>query len=167
MSSSWYRDSYEAVKRVYGDDADMFCALLALTSANCAISANSTLAKKAYNQIKLSGTVKRESFCRTHYVGIVRYLSDGEIHGRKCGSFYECMTNEDSEHIPVDMWMMRLYHMGHDVPSAKEYDAIEADVVKRARELGIQPRDYQARLWEEIRGNGGSYAVHFAQWRLL
>lgn len=165
--SSWYRESYEAIKRVYGEDVEMFCALLALTSANCMLNANATLAKKAYNQIRASGTIKRESFTRTHYGGIVKYLNDGKIHSRKCGSFYECLVNEDSEVVPVDIWMMRLYHMGHDVPTREEYDVIEADIVCKARELGVKPRDYQAELWERVRGNSKSYAGYFAQWRLL
>jgi len=36
--TNWYRDSYEAVQRQYGTDAEMFCALLAITSAHAMVS---------------------------------------------------------------------------------------------------------------------------------
>lgn len=164
---NWYQRSYEQVKRVYGEDCGLFCALLAMTSPNSTIAANTTLARKAYNQIKSHGTITRSGYIKCHYEAIVRYMRTGEMRGRKVRAFFSCLTNAESQTVPVDIWMMRLYGHTKDTPTRKQYDEIEADIVAKAHAMNKSPRDYQAELWAKIRGNGSSYAEYCLQGRLF
>lgn len=163
----WYQDSYDCIATTYADDPALMCALLALTSANTQVIGNATLAKKAYNQIKSHGTITRSGYIKAHYVGIIRYLETGKITSRKCASYHECLTNPDSQRLPVDIWMLRAYGFTHDQPTKLQYDAIEADVLTRARAMGVSPRTLQARIWLQARGKADSYANYFRQRRLL
>jgi len=153
QSQSWYADSYEAVRRRFAD-ADLYVDLLALTSARASVGANVTLATKAYRQIKSTGTVTRDGYTRHHYASIMHYLETGEIRGRKTSSFAECLRNPESQRVPVDLWMMRWHGLDHDVPTKREYDEIESRILTEAAELRMLPRDYQSKVWMEMRGDG-------------
>jgi len=153
QSQSWYAASYEAVKRRF-TDAELYVDLLALTSARASVGANVTLATKAYRQIKATGSVTRDGFCRHHYSSLLHYLETGEIRGRKTASFAECLRNPASQRVPVDIWMMRWHGLDHDVPTRREYDEIESRILREAEEHGMSPRDYQSKVWMDTRGDG-------------
>jgi len=163
---SWYQDSHDMVMARYGEDTNLMLGLLAATSANATVKANVTLARKAYGQIKATGTIQRDGFMRTHYRAILHYLESGKLNGRKCSAFYECLTNPDSEHIPVDIWMMRVYGIDRKIPTKIQYDMIESDIVTKAKKQGIRPRDYQNMLWVKQRGLSDAYADYFRQAKL-
>lgn len=156
--TNWYANSYNQAKRIYGDDANLFCGLLAATSARMTVKANATIARKAYNQIKATGTLNRDGYIKCHYTSVLKFLHTGALDGHKVGAFYECLTNPESQRLPVDMWMMRAYGYTHDVPTRKEYDYIETDMLVMAQLIGMKPRDYQSYLWERVRGDNGSFA---------
>ena len=164
--SNWYQVSREAIQRVYGQDWRLFCGLLAATSPHAHIKGNTTLAKRAYNEIKLTGTVKREHFCLTHYRGILAILTSGQPNGRKCQAFYRNLIGlEDS--VPVDIWMMRKWGLDKQTPTRVEYDRIEHDVKSRAFYNFNTPAQEQAAIWGSIRGDAGSYANELNQYRLF
>lgn len=161
---SWYAASYEAVKRRF-TDAELYVDLLALTSARASVGANVTLATKAYRQIKATGSVTRDGFCRSHHSSLLHYLETGEIRGRKTASFAECLRNPASQRVPVDIWMMRWHGLDHDAPTRREYDEIESRILREAEEHGMSPRDYQAKVWAETRGDGrGARGSSFADY---
>jgi len=156
-----------AIERHYPDDPGLMADLLAITSAGMSVVANCKLAKKAYAQARNGGT-RRESFMRSHYAALSHYMLTGEIRGRKTGSFAECLRNPESTRVPVDLWMMRWAGIvDRKSPTKRQYDEIEERVVREARACGMSPRDYQAKVWSETRGNGGSFANELAQLELL
>ena len=84
----WYTLSRQAVKRNYGCDWRLFCAILAATSPNSQLKANVRLAMKAYNEIKETGTVNREHFILAHYKGLLSVIKTGRPNGRKCKALF-------------------------------------------------------------------------------
>ena len=167
IMSSWWQDSYDTVTKVYEDDARLMLGLLASTSANASVKANVTLARKAFGEIQTYGKVKRESFCRTHYRCINQYVELGKFKGRKISALLECLTNPNSRHLPVDIWMLRAYGISRKAPTKREYDRIERSLLRRAKYHKMLPRDYQAKLWLQVRGKSDSYADHMKQGRLF
>jgi len=170
----WYRNSRRAIKRVYGKDWKLMCALLACTSPRSTIAANVALARKAYNQILETGTVSRTGFIRTHYLAIVHYLETGTFRGRKVSAFYQNLIGNETP-VTVDVWMLRQAGLDRDrntgrirkAPTGWQYDYIESRVQSEATDLGITPAQWQAQLWSRARGNHQSYAHYFRQLRLL
>ena len=165
--SSWWQDSYNAVSKVYEDDAELMLGLLAATSANASVQANVTLARKAYGELQSYGKIKRESFCKTHYCCINQYVEHGTFKGRKIKALLECLVNPESKHLPVDIWMLRAYGIARKAPTKQESDRIEKSLLRRAKYHRMKPRDYQAKLWLETRGKSDSYAGYMKQGRLF
>ncbi len=162
----WYANSYARIRERYGEDADLFCALLAATSANSSVKTNVKLAEKAYWQIKNDGNVKRESFVRHHYSSIQRVLREGLPSGQKCENFYRALTGDENA-VVIDIWMLRYFGYEHikGGPSKGLYRELSEKVRSIAAERGITPAQCQAEIWCQTRGNGESFADHFMQLR--
>ena len=50
--AKWYNETRKQVEFVFGEDTDLFCDMLAVTSPNTTVKSNVTLAMKAYRQYK-------------------------------------------------------------------------------------------------------------------
>ncbi len=137
-------------------------ALASAVSANSTIAATVKLADKAYWQIKTGGNVKVTSFIHTHYLSIQGVLQDGCPHGRKCRALYQNLIGNETE-VPVDIWMMRYFHLAHDVPNKSEFDLIETAVRQDAEARGITPAQSQAELWCEARGKVDDFSDYLRQ----
>lgn len=162
----WYRDSRRAVKRIYGEDWKLFCGLIAATSPNTTVKANTTLARKAYAQIKATGTVTRKGYLPCHYSSIQAVLDTGEPNGRKCRNFYRALIGNENA-VVIDLWMMRYAGIDKRAPSKRDYDRLEEQITSEALVLGITPAQHQAMVWSKVRGSCGGYAEILAQGRLL
>ena len=163
---NWYELSRESVKAIYGDDWRLFCGLLAATSARASVKGNVTLARKAYNQIKDTGTITRVGFINSHHKSILRVIKTGEPAGRKCKALYQNMIGNEY-YVPVDIWMMRYAGINKQAPSRLEYDIIEERVRDEAKGLGITTAQRQAEIWSETRGSSESYAESISQYRMF
>lgn len=78
--------------------------------------------------------------------------------GLKTLSFFENIYRPDtSMAVTVDLWQVRwakskrIMRM-RDTLTDKRYRDISASIVRRANKLGMQPHEYQAMTWVEIRG---------------
>ena len=164
--SAWYDESMEAIRHRFGDDADLFAGILAATSAHSSVSANVKLAVKAFNMIKDTGTITREGFMKHHYLGILQVLEHGIPKGPKVGAFARALLG-DHDAVVVDLWMCRWYGSALRAPTIKLRREIEAAIRIKATELGLSPRDTQAHIWCQVRGNSESYADYLRQGGLL
>ena len=162
---NWYQDSREAVKVLYGKDWKLFCGLLAATSPNASVKANVTLARKAFMQIKDTGTITREGYIRTHYMSILAVLKHKRPNGRKCHDLYQNLIGNE-QFVPVDIWMVRYAGLDKKSPSKFDYDYIEDRVREEAEDMGITPAQRQAEIWSAIRGSSESYADVLIQFNL-
>jgi len=162
---NWYKQSRAAVKEIYGKDWRLFVKCLAATSANASLAANVSLARKAFNQIKETGTVRRESFCLAHYRGLLQ-VSKGRLpNGRKVKAFARALLGDESQ-VVVDIWMSRVAGLNRQ-PRRYEYDMIEDRIREEAEALGRTPAGHQAVLWGIARGAGESFSRHLLQYRLF
>jgi len=163
---NWYIESRQAIKRTFGDDWRLFCAIAAATSPNNSVRLNTRLAIKAYNQIKATGTVKRSSFINAHYKSLLNVIANGEPNGRKCQALYHALIGHD-DYVPVDIWILRYFRIPKKVPTKRQYDLIESAIREDAASKGLTPAQRQAELWCEIRRKSDNYADHLCQLRLL
>lgn len=164
--ANWYRESREAVREVYGKDWPLFVKCLAATSANASLSANMTLAKKAFNMIQDTGTVSRGGFCKAHFSGLNHVIAGRLPRGRKVHNFAKALLGDESA-VVVDVWMLRYAGIDRKAPTPREYDYIESRVREEAEDNGVTPSAWQAVLWARTRGAGESYARHLCQYRLM
>ena len=149
--------SRKAIEEAFGIEADLFCGLLAATSAHTKLDANYSLACKAYRQIKHTGTIQREGYIGVHYDSILAYLDSGRIRGRKCQNFYQALCL-DSQAIAVDIWICRWFGTKRKQPTQAEYNTIEQYITLEAKQVNLTPAEYQAKIWCETRGDNTNYA---------
>lgn len=162
----WYARSRRAIQRRYGQDWKLAAALLSAVSANSTVKSTVSMAEKAYQQIKTTGTVKRESFCRSHYLSILGVIANGQPNGRKCQALYQNLIgNED--YVPVDIWLLRWYGLPNHKPNKHQFDAIERVIRADAIIRGMTPAQRQAEIWCKVRGKSDDFSDHLAQLRLL
>jgi hypothetical protein len=155
------------VKRRYGKDWKLVCALLAAVSARSTVSATARLADIAYWQIKTTGTVKRESFIYAHYKSIQGVLKNGQPNGRKCRALYQNLIGNE-QFVPVDIWLMRLFGITNkDRPNKSEYDLIERTIRADANIRGLTVAQRQAELWCGVRGKSDDFGDYLAQLKLF
>ena len=154
----WYAKSYEAIKQLHGDDADLYAQCLAATSPMSELKSNVSLANKAFSQIKAGRPIT--GFIGGHKKNLERIARREPIQGQKVVSFYKNLIG-DSSAITIDRWMMRHYGYEYDhQPTKKEYAEISARLSEEAAEQGMTNSDYQARLWTAARGKVGSFSQH-------
>jgi hypothetical protein len=158
----WYDEAREQVKAIYGADWKLFCGFLSATSAHTALSANVTLARKAYNQHK-SG-LPFSGFIAIHQRGLELYLKTGKLLGRKTNNFYQNLLG-DYNSVTVDIWIARRY--GYAQVTDQIYTVIELQLRFEAALHHLCPAEYQAMLWVEIRGTNNNFAEYLQQGRLF
>lgn len=164
---NWYQESREVAQAVYGEDYELFVKCLAATSPNCTVSANVTIAGKAYVQIKSTGTVNRDSFMDTHYKGLIKVINGHLPNGPKVSRFARNLLGDESC-VVVDMWMMRAAGIkNRKSPTSFEYKSIEKIIQLKAKRNDRTPAQEQAAIWCEIRGTSDSFATHMRQLRLF
>jgi len=165
-AETWYSSSRKAIQTIYGKDWRLFAKCLAATSPNATLAANVTLARKAFNQIKDTGTIRRESFCRTHYRCLLCVCKGRIPNGRKVRAFYLALTGDENQ-VVIDVWMMRYAGYANKSPNNTQYALIADRITEEAEKLGRTPAAHQAVLWSTIRGAGESYDRYLLQYRLF
>ena len=154
----WYEESSEAILDFTGgnvDDADLMAKLLAIYSPQARVDSNTTLALRAYYQIKAGVPVS----VKTEVQDVkAQAAADGaplrEWMGEKTNNFYlNLMTRIAPDRVrelqgaTIDMWMMRAFQYPTDAPSATQYRFAEIETNRLARELGWEPQQVQAAIW--------------------
>jgi hypothetical protein len=166
MPNDWYGESRAVIQAVYGDDWAIMCALLAATSAHASLKANTTLARRAFQEIHDTGNVNHEHFQRVHYNAIQDVLRDAMPSTVKCRAFYHALVGVQTS-IVVDIWMMRWAGYRQTVPTNRQRKLIIRRVQYRARKWHVPACQAQAIIWGKIRGSHQSYADLLRQLYLI
>jgi hypothetical protein len=154
---TWYEDSLQAIRAVYGDDTLLYVQCLAATSPMSEVKSNITLANKAFNMIKAGKPIKR--FVHCHRVNLERIARGEAIHGPKTSAFQANLLG-DSDLITIDRWIMRWAGYSNITPTKRQREAIAARIEREALAAGMSNRNYQAQIWARERGRSDSFANH-------
>ena len=152
---NWYQQARAEIEFQYGDDADLFCDLLAATSPRKQVSANWRLAKQVYDDWKSSR--RFDAVCAAvivnysvsgllpcHKSNVVRALSGQELRGPKVRAFAANLKG-DLDQVTVDVWMLRFF--GFDKDTKRAHQVVVESVELAAAIVQIKPAEMQAVIW--------------------
>ena len=143
---SWYAKCRTEIEKQYGDDADLFCRLLAATSPRKQVTANWRLAEKIYKSYK-AGALDLAGTLPAHRPNVMRAIAGEELSGRKVRSFARNLCG-DLDVVTVDIWVMRYF--GFEKLTDKIYTFIENLIKQMAAVYHMRAAEMQAELWYEI-----------------
>ena len=158
--NTWFEDSREQVQLIFDSDFDMFCKLLAGMSPISTLESNVVEAVKAYRQIKLQGSLIRNTFIYNRY-SVTNKLLRNQPTTRKVQAIYQNMIGNENV-VAIDRWMLRYFGyseamMRRGIYKNSDYDKFENIIKYEAKKLGITPAQKQAQIWCAIRRNDTSY----------
>ncbi len=173
---NWYDESSQAVLDAVGGDiaeAKKLAGLLSIFSSGATVSANTTMALRAWYQHQNgvaidTGTTANDEVAQ-------RWLDLGkEPDGMKKSNFYGNLLQKlQGDHsdvwhggVTVDRWMMRALGYAKEAPTDPQYAFISDQIRKVAKDLGWEPEEAQAAVWvaikarwEDIRKEGHAEAM--------
>jgi hypothetical protein len=160
----WYNNNYEAVKAIFSglgiEDEDLlqdFLRVLAATSQATRPSGNLTLAIKALRNIYIDKYTTSEEFYKTEdpkrkgeYLpdtakNLARIARGEELTGPKISAYAKALAGEE-EAVAVDRHIFDIMFGSTSAGKTKRRIATE-QIIKVAKQLGLQPRQVQAALW--------------------
>lgn len=169
-STTWYQDARKIIVREYGDQADLFCRLLAATSPRKQVLANFKLADailKSYNNRKNDPAAFGDILGRqmpAHLVNVIRALRGETLSGNKVKAFCANLLGDLSV-VTIDMWIAIAYGIDQKTLSDKEYARLSYKMKREAEVIGLKAAEYQALIWTSIRRESGkSYKSFVAAW---
>lgn len=148
----WYTSSRKSAQEHFPKDWELFLGFLAVTSVNSTVKANMTLALKAYAQHNQSKPFK--GFLKQVIVNLHNVVNGRELKGPKINAFFLALKG-DKQAVVVDRWMARAY--GFKSVTTANYDRIERNIRHEAGANDMEPSDFQAWLWADIRGAGEDF----------
>ena len=148
---NWYSKCRAEIEKRYGEDADLFCNLLAATSPRKQVTANWRLAERIYKSYK-AGALDLEGTLPAHRGNIRRAIAGEELSGRKVRAFAANLCG-DMDVVTVDVWIMRYF--GFEKLTDAIYNFIEKLIKQMAAVYHMKPAEVQAEIWcDIIRENG-------------
>lgn len=155
---NWYQKCRKKIEQIYGDDADLFCDLLAATSPRRQVKANWKLAVEIFDLYKDVGTSMCGYLIQTnkswitgilpcHKNNIHAALFNEELSGRKVRAFAANLKGDMSK-ITIDVWIGRYF--GFDKITDKVYSQIESMIRMMAATCDLKPAELQAKLWCDV-----------------
>jgi hypothetical protein len=158
---NWYVKSRELIEERYGDDADLFCDILAATSPRKQVRANWNLAVRVYNQYKKDGTYSTTGMMPAHILNTERALKGEPLHGYKVPAFAANLKG-DLDRVTIDVWVMMYFGLTQGRIRRAEYFRMEAALQKMARRRGLRPAEHQAKIWCEAVERAGRTPISYA-----
>jgi len=143
---NWYTKCRAEIEKRYGNDADLFCNLLAATSPRKQVKANWRLAERIYKSYKV-GNVDLSGTLPAHRNNIMHALAGEELSGRKVIAFAKNLCG-NLDVVTVDIWIMRYF--GFDKLTDTIYSFIENIIKQMAAVYHMRPAEMQAELWCDI-----------------
>lgn len=150
----WYTSSRKSAQEHFPKDWELFLGFLAVTSVNSTVKANLTLALKAYAQHDQGKPFK--GFLKQVIVNLHNVIEGRKLNGPKIQAFYKALKG-DKTAVVVDRWMARAY--GFKSVTTANYDRIERNIRHEAGANEMEPSDFQAWLWADIRGAGEDFGA--------
>ncbi len=142
----WYSDSRKTIEKIFGDDADLFCDLLAATSPRKQVKVNWNLAKRIYQEYKNTGDFDDKGLLLCHILNVERALAREPLHGYKVPAFAANLKG-NMNRVTIDMWVLYYFGLQQSRIRYKEYYRMEAAIQKMARRRNMKPAEYQAMIW--------------------
>lgn len=143
--SNWYQESRQIIVELYGDDADLFCDILAATSPRRQVKANWNMSVKIYDEFKKTGGTT-VGMMPSHQCNVFRALSGNPLHGWKVPAFAANLKG-DLHRVTIDMWVMDFFGLTQRDIRRLEYYRMEAAIQKLAYRRRMMPAEYQAMIW--------------------
>ena len=159
--SSWYQDSRAIIVERFGDDADLFCDILAATSPRKQVRANWNLAVRIYNSFKKGNEYSKTSMMPAHILNTDRALAGEPLHGWKVPAFAANLRG-DLERVTIDSWTLFYFGLKQNRIRRKEYYHMEKAIQMLARHRGMRPAEYQAMIWAKAVSSVGKIPYSYA-----
>lgn len=144
------KDFYERhqplVKKLFGNDADVFTKLLGVTSQVNSASGNVREAIKAYKQIRLGQPLAGHLAPVRRAIEKIARNEPGYAVGRKIERYDAALTGRDIHAIAVDRHVSRFFGYG-DKPTDAQVKKITETLLKAAKMLGWTGREIHAAAW--------------------
>ena len=144
--STWYQDSRAVIVDRYGDDADLFCDILAATSPRKQVRANWLLAVRTFGSYKKTGGYNKTGMMKAHWMNVDRALDGTPLSGYKVPAFAANLRG-DLERVTIDTWVLVYYGIQQPNIRRKEYYRMEKAMQMLARRRSMKPAEYQAMIW--------------------
>ena len=159
-ASNWYTDSRRVIEQLYGDDADMFCDLLAATSPRKQVSVNWDIAQNIYERYKHDGYIDCQGLMGSHIPNVLRALYREPLSGYKVPAFAANLKG-DMNRVAIDRWTLRYFGLQQERIRRKEYYRLEKAIQLLAKHRGMKPAQYQAMIWCKAVTTAGKTPVSY------
>jgi len=164
VKKGWYARARREILARYGQDADLFAAILAATSPRQSVQLNLIMAMQIYAAWDLNGRpqdgpaldeIAALGDLEARFYNVKRALRGEPLSGRKVQAFYANLSGDLS--LPcIDTWMLvyagiRDRGAQHRAAMSKGFVlAYQARIRKAARILGWEPAEVQECIWSAI-----------------
>lgn len=147
-AKNWYKNSNEYIKDLFGDKAELFTNLLAVTSPRNTVKENVLYALHAFYTVtnKKPLTKKYGIANKNIQVNIQRVLKGDTIRGVKVLPFSKAL-NGDLDAIVIDVWMCKAFNLKRLAPTPRDRKYISHRINKIAQQLSLKPAEVQSCLW--------------------
>lgn len=159
-ATNWYIDSRQTIEQLYGEDADMFCDILAATSPRKRVKENWNISQHIYERYKQDGYIDCTGVMSTMVPNILRALYGEPLHGYKVPAFAANLKG-DMNRVTIDTWTLRYFGLKQKLIRRKEYYRLEKAIQLLAKHRGMEPAEYQAMIWCKAVTRAGKTPVSY------
>lgn len=150
---SWYDTARLAagrISRATGVTKAQAAGVIAAISPRMRWSANVNLAERICSGEQVTG-VFGSNLAKAHRIMAGERPLD-VLGGDKVRAFYRAIMG-DSDAVVIDVWMLRAVEWEKKTITSREYEHV-ADCLREAAEsVGVDPADFQAIVWTQVRGS--------------
>jgi hypothetical protein len=157
---TWYPDANKLIRKIYGDNWELFVDLLAATSPRQSIKRNwrqtaAILAAYITRQEKPKqfGRII-ENVMYSHLPNVIRALQRRPINGPKVSRFAENLKG-NLQVVTIDVWICKAYGIDQKKLTSALYNRLEKKIQADAKRAKTTPAGLQAVIWYAIRRNAG------------
>lgn len=150
--AKWYANIRTYIVEHCGEDADLFCDILAATSPRQAVKKNWRIAQRIYNQFCLCEPIDVGDLPRSIVPNVYRALSGAKLSGPKVTRFAENLKGNLNV-VTIDTWICKYYGITKLVNG--DYELLEQRIIREAAEHNLKPAEYQAVIWQRARQAAG------------
>jgi len=152
MTHDWYSDAYEACRAIADRTAiptDTVIGIVAALSPRMRWSENLRQAELVCTTGDAThGLPDARMKARAILAGAPPLTI---LRGKKVRAFYRAICG-DKNAVVIDTWILRSFRFHTNKPTPRQYDRLAARIRRRAKRLGVTPRELQAAIWVQIRG---------------
>ncbi|TDI15212.1 MAG: sigma-70 family RNA polymerase sigma factor, partial [Acidobacteria bacterium] len=151
-SKHWYDKFWTEIQVVFGEDAEVFANFVAAHSQMTDTSANAERGLEAYIQFKTGVPFTAVGMARNQILANLERAARGEdIRGIKVTNFLKNLMGDLSA-VTLDRHMMGIFFGDKNKPpTERQHQIVATTVTLKAKQVGVEPAQYQAALWAAVR----------------